>query len=102
MAFIGYDFFALDPGTRGEVHCRVCGSKCDVERNVYGPTGWAAAMAKKYRYHDAFKCPHSGKKWHDQALELAQAIEKMPSKRVVELMQLDLQDLLKQHGLGHE
>ena len=95
----GYDYFIADPGTE-EKHCRVCGTKCEASRNVYGPTGFAAAMAQDVRLHDMFVCPHAGQVWHDQALRLVLAIEDTPSKRVASLMKQDLVDLLQEHGIS--
>jgi len=93
----GYDFFFRDPGTVDEIRCRVCGTKCRVERNAYGPTGWAAAMAKHSCYHDKFTCPHRDKEWHKNALKLVKAIEETPSKRLAKLMRKDLEDLLREN-----
>lgn len=93
----GYSYFVTDPGTEDQVECRVCGTVCDVTRDVYGPTSWATAGASSFKCHDAFVCPHADEGWHDQALELVHAIEDMPSKRVAELMKLDLEDLIREH-----
>jgi hypothetical protein len=93
----GYSYFVTDPGTEDKVECRVCGTVCDVRRDVYGPTSWATALASDLKDHDAFVCPHADEDWHDQALELVHAIEDTPSKRVAELMKLDLEDILCEH-----
>jgi hypothetical protein len=94
-----YDFFSTEPGSSEELNCSVCGTKCDIERNIYGPSGWIAAMGKVSSYHDIFTCPHAGKEWHEQALKLVLVIEETPSKRVLELMRLDLGDLLSENGV---
>jgi hypothetical protein len=94
----GYDSFFEAPGNVTEHICQVCGSVCMVERNRLGPTGWAAAIAKAETLHDYFHCPHHDQPWHSQALELVQAIESTPSKRIASLMQLDLIDLLTANG----
>jgi hypothetical protein len=91
----GYDFFFRDPGTVDEICCRVCGAKCRVERNAYGPTGWAAAMAKHSCYHDKFTCPHGGEEWHEKALKLVEAINETPSRTIARLMKLDLKRILR-------
>ncbi len=95
----GYDVFFEKPGDVEERFCRVCGTLCKVERNRVGPTGWVAAMAKKDSLHDYFYCRYKNEGWHAQALKLVQAIEETPSKRVAELMRLDLLDLLSEHGI---
>lgn len=92
----GYEVFTPDPGTVDEMHCRVCNSRCIVERNRFGSTGFAMGMARKKRHHDFFYCPHAEEEWHMKALELFQAIEKMPSRRVAELMRKDLDEVLEE------
>lgn len=94
----GYDVFYEAPGTVGERTCLVCGTVCNLEKNRVGPTSWAGAIGKIDKVHDYFFCPYLGQEWHDQALELVQAIESMPSKRVAALMQQDLVELLAEHG----
>ncbi|MFQ5913345.1 MAG: hypothetical protein ACE5JS_09190 [Nitrospinota bacterium] len=96
----GFDFFIAEAGSKGEYHCGVCNTKCEVKRNVYGPTTFAEAMAKTFRYHDLFVCPHRDEKWHEQALNLVQAIEETPSRRVAQLMAQDLEDLLRENGIS--
>jgi len=55
-------------------------------------------MTRLETVHDYFYCPHKDQTWHNQALALVQAIEETPSKRIASLMQLDLLDLLTEHG----
>lgn len=95
----GYDVFFESPGAVQEHACLVCGTTCLVERNKVGPTGWVAAAAKKVVEHDYFYCPNKSQPWHEQALELVQAIEETPSKRIAALMQMDLAELLKENGI---
>ncbi|MBI4184732.1 MAG: hypothetical protein HY521_12130 [Proteobacteria bacterium] len=97
MARTGFDFFISEPNSTDEMFCRVCDSKCRVTRNVFGPTGFASAMAKQFRVHDEFVCPHTDKPWHDRALQLAIAIAETPSKRLAALMKADLDDLLREN-----
>ena len=93
----GYDNFISDTRKVDEVFGRVCGTKCKVKRNAYGPTSFASAVAKKYRDHDQFSCPHTDAQWHMQALDLVLNAENCPSKRVKELIKLDLEYLLEEH-----
>ena len=76
---------------------QVCGTKCNVERNTYRPTSFAAAVAKKYKFHDRFFCPHTEKPWRQQALDLVLNVENCQSKRVKTLIVRDLEDLLREH-----
>jgi hypothetical protein len=95
MSIKGYDYFTYEPNTTNEVRCAVCGTICEVTRNTFGPTSFASAMAGSFRHHDSFACPHASEQWHEQALRLVLAIEETPSKRVAELMKLDLSELLE-------
>jgi hypothetical protein len=44
----GYDVFYTEPDTVDEMYCKVCGTLCDVERSVIGPTSfgnqWQSAV----------------------------------------------------------
>lgn len=97
MAQAGYDFFIGEANCEEDRQCHVCGTKCRATRNVFGPTGFIAAMAKRFTYHDEFVCPHTDEAWHEQALRLAICINETPSKRLAELMKADLEDLLREH-----
>ena len=79
------------------MHCKVCGTLCNVDRSLCGPAGFAESMARRGHWHDRFVFPHTGKSWHDQALELMLEIEETPSKRVIELMKQGLDDLLREN-----
>lgn len=67
--------FFRKPGTVQEKFCKVCGIKCEVFRNEYGPTSWASAMAKRYWLHDEFCCPYIETDWHDEACQLYELME---------------------------
>lgn len=99
MSTKGYDYFVVEPASVEVMHCSVCQTACRVERNVYGPTSFATAMAKDFRLHDIFVCPFADTPWHEQALQLVVAIEETPSKRVAQLMQQDLAELLHEQNL---
>ncbi len=96
----GYNSFFTEPDTEDELCCRVCGTKCEVTRNVYGPTGFAAATGGLAKLHDSFHCPHGNAEWHEQALNLIMQSEKTASKRLRDLIHVDLQELLAANGIG--
>ena len=95
---LNYEIFYVTPRSAEEMRCRVCGAKCNVRRDVYGPENFVHAIGKINDLWDVFTCPHAGKGWHEQALRLSMAIEETPSKRVAALMQQDLEDILKESG----
>jgi hypothetical protein len=100
MPYINYAVFYTEPDTGDEIYCKACGTLCDVERSLFSPTGYVESLARRGHWHDTFRCPHSEKTWHDRALELMLTIEEIPSKRVAELMQQDLDNLLRENGCG--
>jgi hypothetical protein len=97
MSQVGYDIFFAAPGKIDEIDCNVCGTKCVATRNAMGPTHWGSAVAHQDVLHDRFECPHTEEEWHGTALKLVEAIQGTPSKRLAELMRLDLEDILKDH-----
>jgi len=98
----GYDSFFEKPGQVEEKFCQVCGAQCLVKRNEVGPTSYMQAMARAQTVHDYFYCPNMKQEWHDQAMDLVEEIENTHSKRVAELVWLDLKELLSQHGCSLE
>lgn len=96
---LGYERFYVTPQTVEEMRCRVCGTTCSVRREVYGPHDFVSAAGRLGDPWDVFSCPHSGKVWHEKAVQLAVAIDETPSKRVSALMRQDLEDLLKENGV---
>ncbi|HHY88897.1 MAG TPA: hypothetical protein GYA06_08265 [Chloroflexi bacterium] len=97
MGELGYDKFFAEPDTVDSINCRVCGTRCDVERSVIGPTSLAEAYAMRGRWHDSFCCPYTDEPWHDQALRLKREYERTASKRLRALIQMDLDELLAEH-----
>jgi len=97
MAQANYDFFICEGNSGEHRKCRVCGDKCRVTRNVFGPTNYISAIAKKPTRHDSFICPHSDDTWHRKALKIAVAIDQNPSKRISEMMKSDLADLVQEN-----
>jgi hypothetical protein len=94
-----YDVFIREPGEEASINCRVCGTECDVMRDVLGPTSWAGAMAGRKTLHDRFFCPWSGESWHKQAISLIQEMEKTSSPRLRNLILADVIDALREGGM---
>ena len=99
MSLKGLDYFLTSPGEKKVVRCRVCGTECNVRRNVNEPTGWMAGIAGRRKRHDRFDCPHAGQPWHERALKLRQAIDDCPSESVRKLMLDDLGFMLQERAL---
>lgn len=93
---LGYDYFTSAPGEVESMLCRVCAEKMQVRRNVNGPTGFAEAIAGSKHLHDAFACPNSGHDWHDQAIELMEAIDETPSRTIADLIKAELKQVVRE------
>ncbi len=76
------DCFSRNPGKIESMDCKVCGSVCDVKRNVYGCCGWGSEAV----LHDQFTCPHADKKWHIQVRMLKSKAKQTPSRRIEEIL----------------
>lgn len=98
MSQRGYDYFFEKPDEFSEIRCRVCSRICRVERSIIGPTGPAEGMSHRGHWYDSFRCPNSGKPWHELALRLVRGIEDTPSLRLAKIIRLDLDELLEEHG----
>lgn len=99
MPHAGYDVIVTRAGVT-PVACRVCGSAMDVQRNAVGPTGFASAIGKINTVHDRWTCPHSDEEWHALALRIVLVNADEPSPTVAALRQLDLEDLIREHGIS--
>ena len=99
MSEKGYDVFLVIADDNGRhlqgLDCKVCGSECDVQRDVTGPMSWGGAMAGIHKKHDVFTCPHSYDAWHIQALRLIKAVEETPSPTLAEIMRKDLEAVVE-------
>lgn len=93
----GYDFFIKKPNVREQIECKVCGTKCEVSKGVKGYVSMATSMAGKKVKHDQFSCPNHKEKWHIKAYKLVKEIEETESKRIKELVQKDLADILEEN-----
>lgn len=90
----GYDYFPRDPGEDDEVLCRVCGVKCDVQRNVAGATSFAGTMTKSKILHDSFSCSHSEEKWHEQARSIMEEMDRTASPSLKEILNGDVDKIV--------
>ena len=69
------------------MHCRVCGAKCEVSRDIEGAVSMATSMAGIKVKHDQFSCPNYDKDWHYKAYKLLKELEETESKRVSEVIE---------------
>ena len=90
----GWEVFTPECDSIKEMHCRVCGSKMNVERGIDGPTSFAEAMAQRSHKHDQFTCSYSKEDWHKQALAIKKLIEDTPSKNIALRLQVEVDDII--------
>ena len=95
MLLSGTQYLHAKPGERDELNCPVCGTKCDVKRNCFGPTCFAESIGGLGHLHDRFTCPHWDEDWHNYASQLIAQKRDCGSRRVRELIDLDLQETLE-------
>tara|TARA_R110002049_G_scaffold231771_1_gene404283 strand:+ start:1416 stop:1718 length:303 start_codon:yes stop_codon:yes gene_type:complete len=95
MILIGTQYLYAKPGERDELNCPICGTKCDVKRNCFGPTCFADSVGGLGHLHDHFTCPHQDQDWHHYASQLITEKQDCASRRVRELIDLDLQETLE-------
>jgi hypothetical protein len=87
------------PGKVDEIYCEVCLTKCSVTRNWNLYTNvWIGKGLGKVTV-DRFSCPHSHEPWHNDAIALIKEHGQTNSKRLKELIKLDINDVLEE-GLG--
>ncbi len=94
MLLKGTQYLHTKPGEKAELKCPVCGTKCEVKRNCYGPTCYAEAISKRGHLHDRFTCSHGRTLWHQHARELIDQKRDCASRRLRELIELDLVETL--------
>ena len=86
-----------EPGTRAEASCPICRARCEIQRNVFGPTNRASAIAGRKRLHDQIICPNAGLGWHNQAAELHREAATTPSPTLAAILRSDLETLVRPH-----
>jgi hypothetical protein len=90
----GYGCWFFPSQVVGQFTCTVCGTACEVTRDVDGPTSWAESMAERHHIHDSFVCPKADEPWHQHAVQLLKWIEACPSPSAAALGRRDLEALL--------
>jgi len=88
-------YFTPDTGEVDIWNCDLCGTPANATRNVIGPRGFAAAMAKQYVSHDVFECPHRKEDWHQQVSELKREQRKTKSLQVRTTLQTEIDLILE-------
>jgi len=96
---IDYACFARPVGQTAHIRCRICGTSCDVEKDQAPLKQWYARGSGMDERHDLFSCPYANDDWHERALKLFMAAEETPSKRIAQLILLDLGDVLGENGI---
>ena len=83
-----------------EQFCKVCGTLCEVKRDIYGATCFAQAMCGVKSMHDHFYCPHTEQTWHIMAMKIYSELEKTVSPSLCKMITKDLDDLIAANCSG--
>jgi len=95
----GINRFLVEPGKADLVLCQSCGAVCHVERGVsFDRSQYIRAPQGTF---DVFKCPKVNQPWHQEADHYAEEIRKTRSKRLRQLIFLDLTEYLAEQGVSH-
>lgn len=83
--------------------CGVCGVAMDATMSVFGPRGYAAAMADKASKFDSYRCPHRNELWHIQAKEIRKQAKSSPSKKIADMLNMEANEILtrRKHTKGN-
>ena len=100
MLLSGTQYLHAKPREKDELNCPVCGTKCNVTRNRFGPTCFTEAAGGLGHLHDRFTCPRRDEDWHHNARQLIDQKRDCTSRRVRELIELDLHETLANHSVS--
>jgi hypothetical protein len=89
------DCFHFDPGVTEEQLCRVCGDKCEVQRNKMGATSYAESVRGKEHLHDYFYCAHAEQRWHEQVRQLLNERRMTNSNSIRQMLDMEIELILK-------
>lgn len=91
----GYDYFTLTPFSNDIRVCLICGTKCKVSENVFGPTNFASSIGNISTYHDKHYCQYSSENWHDKAFEITKFIDNCPVSKLKEIATKELDEIVR-------
>ena len=92
---IGWDIIFHSPGEiQGTFECKICGSDMEVRRSEKVVEPFFRGGRKREK--DVFLCPNSGLPWHNQVCKLMEEINRCPSSRLCDIMQEEVEQILKQ------
>lgn len=93
--------FIRPPGQVEAMNCNLCGAACTVERNRPGVKKWYTGGTGMHVLHDLFVCPNAEAPWHEKAFGLLEEMAGTASKRVREMLNADLADILAENGISY-
>jgi len=98
-SYTGIDSFRVrhSSGIKQEMTCLACGSACEVERDLIGPTSYISAMGKVQTPHDHWYCPFSQEEWHKQLVKMYKESVETSSPSLARLIRADMDALIDEH-----
>ena len=91
---VGADCFIFGPGEIRDVNCKICHTRCHVQRNIEGRRIKYVSGTGLDKTHDKFYCPKSDNAWHKKGVKLYVESDRTESKRISELIKKDIDDIL--------
>lgn len=92
----GVDYILRKPGESDSETCSACGLDMNIERNAKVYTSYASAMAGGEKsVMDIFRCPNTGKEWHDKVIALQEEVENTSSDSLKGIITSDIIKILK-------
>jgi hypothetical protein len=92
----GWDHFTPNNAKTFDIKvCRVCNSPFNITKGVIAATSGGEARIGKKHKHDELNCPHAGKDWHNQVLDIRKEAEKTSSVRLRTILLDEAEDLVR-------
>lgn len=99
MPTVGYDYLTTVPSTFKMHFCRVCHTRCEILRSQFGATSFTAAVMGDFEWYDAFVCPYADWPWHNKAMDLLMAIDRVTDAKTAQCLIRALDQVLRENGL---
>jgi len=93
----GLTVFNTAVDAKEEMKCNVCGSSCEVKRNVFWYKDFGSAMAKKKTRFDQFSCPHAEEEWHQKLEKIVKQKRENQSTKIDQMLQEEIEEIKAEH-----
>lgn len=88
------EHYDSDIGKVGTCLCGICLDEMEVKRGNPPYNSFVGAICNRNRHYDLFWCKNRQEDWHIQARALMKKIAETPSKKIADIMQEELEEVL--------